>query len=97
MRKDGRGIYSNEVVTALLSFFMKEIGKEENACIIELGNELSRLLNDADTKQEYLGFEEQKAHILDLARDINKKKARRLSILNIKEKNPELFKVLSSQ
>ncbi|MCF7834879.1 hypothetical protein K9M48_02375 [Candidatus Gracilibacteria bacterium] len=93
MRKDGEGIYNDEVITALLSFFMKNISKDQTFTI-ELANIVSEILNDNDNKEQYYSYEEQKKHIINIAKKLNKKGSKKLLIIDIQDRNPELFEAL---
>jgi len=96
MRKDGEWIYSDEVLTALLSFFMKNVAHDKTFTI-ELANIVSEILNDKDNKNEYLTFEEQRKHIIIIAKKLNKKWSKKLHIVDIQENNPELFQILKEE
>lgn len=96
MRVDGEWTYSDEVISALLSYFILHTPKDEKI-VIELANGVSELLNDKPEKWEYRGFEDQKNHILSLAKEINKKRAKDIEIVDIEQNNSALFWVLRAE
>lgn len=97
MRKDWEWIYSDEVITALLSFFIKNVNDKNKTFTIELANIVSEILNDNYNQEQYYTYEEQKKHILDLAKKINKKWSKKLVIVDIQDRNPELFNLLKDK
>lgn len=95
MNKDGTGSYSNDVITALISYFIKNTNKWEKI-IIELANQVSELLNDNPDIDEYNTVAEQRQHILSIFQKFNKKRIEDVEIIDIENNNKELFSVLKN-
>lgn len=96
MKIDGSGTYSDEVITALLKYFFDHTKSWEKV-VIELANKVSELLNWEGSMDGYLHYEEQKTHILELAQELNKKRAKDLEIPDIQNNNKRLFDVLQHE
>jgi hypothetical protein len=47
--------------------------------------------------QDHMDFEQQKQHILELAKSVNKKRTKDLEIIDIQDNNKRLFDVLENQ
>lgn len=65
--------------------------------VVELANPVSELLNDTPDKDEYRTLDDQKKHMLHIAKKINKKRSKYIQIINIEDNNKELFALLRSQ
>jgi hypothetical protein len=96
MKIDGKWTYSDDVITALLKYFFDHTKKWEKV-VIELANKVSELLNGEDSMEWNMKYDEQKQHILDLAKDLNKKRMNDLAIVDIQDNNTRLFDVLENE
>jgi len=74
------------VITALLSYFILHTEKD-GKIVIELANKVSELLNKQQDEDEYQYVDEQKKHIMDMAKKMSKKRAKDVQIINIEENN----------
>lgn len=95
MRRDGKGTYSDDVVSALLDFFVKNTKKWEKI-VIELANTVSTLLNKNNDGDQYTSVPEQREHMLHLAKKINKKRMQDIEIVDIEDRNKALFALLKN-
>lgn len=93
MKIDGTGTYSDEVITALIKYFFDHTQKWEKV-VIELANKVSELLNGKDSMKDHMNFEQQKQHMLDIAKSLDKKRIKDLEIVDIQDNNKRLFDVL---
>ena len=93
MKVDGTGTYSDEVITALLKFFIDHTQKGEKV-VIELANAVSEIMNGKESMDGYLNFEEQKQHMLGIAKEVNKKRSKDVEIIDIQDNNKRLFEIL---
>ena len=96
MKEDGTGTYSEEAIIALLKYFIDHTKKGEKI-VIELANAVSEIMNGEDSMDEYMDFDTQREHMLELAKKISKKKLKDIEIVNIEENNENLFRVLRGQ
>lgn len=96
MKIDGTWTYSDDVITALLKYFFDHTKKWEKV-VIELANKVSELLNGEESMEWNMKYEEQKEHILKLAKGLNKKRLNDLEIVDIENNNTRLFDVLKNE
>lgn len=96
MKIDGTGTYSDDVIMALLKYFFDHTKKGEKV-VIELANKVSELLNGEESMEGNMRYEEQKIHILALAKDVNKKRQGDVEIIDIQDNNKRLFEVVKNE
>ena len=96
MKEDGTGTYSEEVITALLKYFIDHTEKDEKI-VIELANVVSEIMNGEESMEGYMDFEQQKQYMLGLAKKLNKKRVKDIEIVDIQNTNEELFNLLKAQ
>ena len=97
MPNDGtESVYSEEVITALLKYFIDHTEKDDKI-VIELANAVSEVMNGAESMEGYLNFEQQKQHMLGLVKTLDKKRVKDVEIVDIQDANKELFDLLRSQ
>lgn len=96
MKVDGTGTYSDELITALLKYFFDHTKKWEKV-VIELANRVSEIMNWEESMEWNMNYDEQKEHILEFAKIINKKRVWDLEIVNIENNNTRLFELLENE
>ncbi len=96
MKLDGTSTYSEEVIIILLKYFLDHTKKWEKL-VIELANRLSELLNGDDSMNWYMNFETQKAHMIQVVKDLDKKRLADVDVVSIEDNNKRLFDVLKNE
>lgn len=96
MQIDWGWTYSDETIIALLKYFFDNTKKGEKI-VIELANKVSEILNGEESMELHMNYHQQKEHILELAKTLNKKRQKDLEIVDIKDNNKKLFDVLSNE
>jgi hypothetical protein len=96
MKEDGTGTYSEEVITALLKYFIDNTAKGETI-VIELANAVSEIMNGEESMEGYMNFDQQKQRILELGKGMSKKRVKDIEIVDILHNNKRLFEVLKEK
>ena len=96
MKIDGTWTYSEDVIIAMLKYFFDHTKKWEKV-VIELANKVSELLNGEESMEGNMKYDEQKGRILELAKEINKKRLNDIEIVDIQDNNKRLFEVLNNE
>lgn len=93
--KEGRDkkLYNDDFIIFSLAYVFKHSFNEKKV-VVRIWRAISELANGKEDVAEYMSLEEEKQHILSLAKRYFPERYKQLVIIDMEEDNPELFKTL---
>lgn len=95
VKQEGESIYSDDVLITYMNYFFKQTEKWTNIDLV-IAPWLSEILNGKKSMEGYYSWEEEKKHIVSMAKKYFHERYRDLRIANIELLHPELFDALKT-